>query len=391
MGVAPYGVGFPYTSISFLAMNIRILPLLSLLLLLGAHSAPLAAQQRLSMRPKSSEPAPAEAGTALERGNYAVVIDLDRHELSFRRGKTVFWTATIGSGTGERLQGEGEEWEFSTPRGVFSVQAKEQDPAWYRPDWYYIENKLPVPPKDDPKRWEPGGLGAAAIYLAPDLAIHGTDTPELLGQRISHGCIRLSNRDALRLYHNVQIGTEVIIRGVERGPAVSRNVRLAAAARARPAPPEGAQWKKTSTPELLALLEDELTVAEYSSEPSRWPEIAGVVLRRGLDGDGVALRGLLELAEPIESREVADEYATFLADAYASGTVRTLTALARLPRRARERAAEAIVQASLGLYHGTPDDPSTPWPTRRVPRTSLSGVARTGWDVLQEVERERRG
>ena len=149
-----------------------------------------------------------------------MVIDLDRHELSFRRGSTIFWTATIGSGTGEHLQGPGEDWEFSTPRGVFSVQAKEEAPAWYRPDWYYVENKLPIPPADDPKRLEPGGLGSAAIYLAPDLAIHGTDKPELLGQRVSHGCIRLSNRDALRLYHNVQIGTAVVIRGVERGGPV---------------------------------------------------------------------------------------------------------------------------------------------------------------------------
>lgn len=342
------------------------------------------------MRPKSGEPAAAEAGTALERGNYAVVIDLDRHELSFRRGKTVFWTATIGSGTGERLQGGDEEWEFSTPRGVFSVQAKEKDPSWYRPDWYYIENKLPIPPKDDPKRFEAGGLGSAAIYLAPDLAIHGTDTPELLGQRVSHGCIRLSNKDALRLYHNVQIGTEVIIRGAERGRVVSRNVRLAAAARAKPSPPEGAEWKNTSTAELLWKLDRELATAEYSSEPSRWPELAGAVLRRGLDGDGAALRGLLSLAEPIEDPAVADEYATFLADAYASSPIQTLTALARLPRLPRERAAEAIVQASVGLYHGTPDELSAPWPTRRVPRTALSGVARTGWDVLQAVEEERR-
>jgi len=371
-------------------MNTRLLSLFPLLAF-GILAAPLSAQQRLTMRPKASSESAAPAGTALERGNYAVVIDLDRHELSFRRGKTIFWTATIGSGTGERLQGGEEEWEFSTPRGVFSVQAKEQEPAWYRPDWYYIENNLPIPPKDDPKRLEPGGLGSAAIYLAPDLAIHGTDKPELLGQRVSHGCIRLSNRDALRLYHNVQIGTEVIIRGVEKERPASLKVRRAAAARAaargKTDPSEGAEWKKTPTAELLWMLDNELSEAQYSSEPNRWPELAGAVLRRGLDGDAAALRGLLALAETIETAEVADEYATFLADAYASGTLQTLTALARLPRLARERAAEAIVQASLGLYHGTPDDPTTPWPTRRVPRSALSGVARTGWDVLQAAER----
>src|SRR5690606_358254 len=112
------------------------------------------------------------------------------------------------------------DWDFSTPNGVFQVQFKERDPVWIAEDWYFIENGLPVPPPNDRSRYFPGGLGAAAVYFSRELAIHGTDKPELLGQRVSHGCIRLSNADALRLYHNVQVGTEVVIVGGEDIPQV---------------------------------------------------------------------------------------------------------------------------------------------------------------------------
>lgn len=44
------------------------------------------------------------------------------------------------------------------------------------------------------------------------VAIHGTSQPELIGQRVSHGCIRLRNGDIRRLNRLVRSGTPVIIR-----------------------------------------------------------------------------------------------------------------------------------------------------------------------------------
>lgn len=41
--------------------------------------------------------------------------------------------------------------------------------------------------------------------------LHGTNQEHLLGKPASHGCIRLSNRDIVRLYDLVPIGTAVII------------------------------------------------------------------------------------------------------------------------------------------------------------------------------------
>jgi lipoprotein-anchoring transpeptidase ErfK/SrfK len=39
--------------------------------------------------------------------------------------------------------------------------------------------------------------------------IHGTNQPDLLGQPASHGCIRVSNEDALELYALLREGSEV--------------------------------------------------------------------------------------------------------------------------------------------------------------------------------------
>lgn len=49
--------------------------------------------------------------------------------------------------------------------------------------------------------WPGGGI----------IAIHGTPNPELLGQAVSHGCIRISNPAALRLKRAAPVGTPVSI------------------------------------------------------------------------------------------------------------------------------------------------------------------------------------
>lgn len=43
--------------------------------------------------------------------------------------------------------------------------------------------------------------------------IHGTDQPESIGQAVSHGCVRMLNRDIEELYPRVPIGTMVNIVG----------------------------------------------------------------------------------------------------------------------------------------------------------------------------------
>jgi lipoprotein-anchoring transpeptidase ErfK/SrfK len=143
-------------------------------------------------------------------GRY-VVISLDDHRLYMMEDERVIWSALVGTGTGTRLEGAGQKWDFSTPRGMFRVQYKEKNPVWRVPVWAFVERGEPIPPPDSPKWNEPGMLGTSALYLEEDIAVHGTNHPELLGQPVSHGCIRMTNEAARRLYHEAEIGTPVII------------------------------------------------------------------------------------------------------------------------------------------------------------------------------------
>ena len=65
----------------------------------------------------------------------------------------------------------------------------------------------------------PGAVGVSAFspvlqYWAQGgpIAIHGTNQPELLGQAVSHGCVRVANDVLIRLYRLADEGTPVEIR-----------------------------------------------------------------------------------------------------------------------------------------------------------------------------------
>ncbi len=45
----------------------------------------------------------------------------------------------------------------------------------------------------------------------PAIAIHGTNKPELLGQAVSNGCVRMHNDDILIFSEHVELGTRVIV------------------------------------------------------------------------------------------------------------------------------------------------------------------------------------
>jgi L,D-transpeptidase YbiS len=315
-----------------------------------------------------------------------VAVDVRHNELRFMDGPRVLWRAPVGTGTGFRLSTPGQRWQFTTPTGTRYVQFKQLNPAWIRPDWWYHENKLPVPSPDSEARKEVGGLGSAAVYLGDEIAIHGTDKPELLGRRVSHGCIRLSNTNALRLFHDVQVGTPVVIEGEaevlgEQPDSVARFTRRT------PSRSRGPQIYRNpvdrlSTTALLARLDRDLAAANDSA----WTLTASALLERGLREDAPALRGLLERAGRPEAEGRKHEYAAFLADAFSRGALRTVVSLNRIAPAARERAVADIVEATMALYHGPPEHSLAPWPTRRVPVSMLGPAGQAGWRALQDVE-----
>src|SRR5919201_1353023 len=110
---------------------------------------------------------------------------------------------------------------FTTPIGVWQVEAKEHNPAWYNPapDGWGAGMPLYIPPGPE----NPLGLRALGLN-APGVFIHGTPETWSVGTYASHGCIRMFENDAIALYRSVPLGTRVIIYGAPPwGNATSGN------------------------------------------------------------------------------------------------------------------------------------------------------------------------
>jgi lipoprotein-anchoring transpeptidase ErfK/SrfK len=95
-------------------------------------------------------------------------------------------------------------------QGVTFVSSKRVNPSWTpTPDMLRENPRLP--------HWVPGGhpmnpLGIRAMYLGSSAyRIHGTDAPWTIGQAVSHGCIRMTNKDVLDLYPRVPVGMRVTV------------------------------------------------------------------------------------------------------------------------------------------------------------------------------------
>lgn len=96
-----------------------------------------------------------------------------------------------------------------SPTGDFKVTYVSRDPAFhYQPKLFHEvpdsnpEAHLPVGPNSP--------VGVVWMSLSkPHYGIHGTSSPETIGYANSHGCVRLTNWDALRLSDMVESGTPV--------------------------------------------------------------------------------------------------------------------------------------------------------------------------------------
>jgi L,D-transpeptidase ErfK/SrfK len=103
--------------------------------------------------------------------------------------------------------------DWSTPVGRTNIVAKVRNPSWYPPESIREEHAargdiLPkvVPPGPD------NPLGAYALRLGlSSYLIHGTNRPEGLGMRVTHGCVRLLPEDIAWLFPQVDLRTPVSI------------------------------------------------------------------------------------------------------------------------------------------------------------------------------------
>jgi lipoprotein-anchoring transpeptidase ErfK/SrfK len=130
----------------------------------------------------------------------------------------------LGGGKAVRY-GIGVGREGFTWAGVQSVARKQEWPDW-NPPAEMIARQPYLP------RFMAGGpgnpLGARAMYLGNSLyRIHGTNAPSTIGQRVSSGCIRLTNENVIDLFNRVQVGAKVVVlpdRG-QRMPVASAEPR----------------------------------------------------------------------------------------------------------------------------------------------------------------------
>lgn len=99
--------------------------------------------------------------------------------------------------------------ESPSPAGTFKIVQRINDPTWYS------KGKVIGSGKTNP-------IGTRWIGLSvKGYGIHGTNNPASIGHNVSHGCIRLRNRDVEELFTMVAVGDEVELYG-ERTPELDQ-------------------------------------------------------------------------------------------------------------------------------------------------------------------------
>ena len=120
-----------------------------------------------------------------------ILIDVGARRFEFWSGKRLLRSGRVAVGA------PGTE----TPTGLFYVTWKFDpriDPNWSGLGNYAFETSAYSPNLSD---WPGGGI----------VGLHGTPQPYLLGQAVSHGCVRFHNRDIEFLKNRVPLGTPIKI------------------------------------------------------------------------------------------------------------------------------------------------------------------------------------
>ena len=144
-------------------------------------------------------------------GQSYIVVNTTDNRFYLYKNKILIREGLCSSGANKILKTKKKTYLFKTPKGKFSITGKRKHPYWHRSDWDFIEQGLPVPPKDDPSRWEEGVLGDYALDLVDGYMIHGTIYKRLMGMPVTHGCIRLGDEDIEMVFNTLNIGSKVYI------------------------------------------------------------------------------------------------------------------------------------------------------------------------------------
>ncbi|HEX6051615.1 MAG TPA: L,D-transpeptidase [Gemmatimonadaceae bacterium] len=219
---------------------------------------------RVASRADSIDREAARALAERARGFRVVVSLLDRRLWAILGSDTVM-TAPVGVASGDSLDYQGRRWSFTTPRGRWIVVAKDSLPVWVPPDWHYyevararglmvrhlvagepfvledgtqlavrsgvvgrtgpdttftplpvgdeiiVDGMLVIPPLGTEQRRITGVLGRYRLDLGGGYLLHGTDEAQTVGEAVTHGCVRLHDRDIAWLYEFIPVGTRVYV------------------------------------------------------------------------------------------------------------------------------------------------------------------------------------
>lgn len=140
-----------------------------------------------------------------------ITVDVGKNRLYLFRDGVLVDKAPVATGMDTLIKRGQRQWLFRTPRGLHLVRNKVKDPVWTKPDWAYVEEKKRIPPASDPSRKVKGKLGRYALDLGDSILIHGTDDPRSIGNKASHGCVRVGDKMLKVIWKETAVGTPVYI------------------------------------------------------------------------------------------------------------------------------------------------------------------------------------
>ncbi len=122
--------------------------------------------------------------------DFLIEVHLSRFNLKVYDGSQLFMNTSIGVATDNS----------PTPGGLY----------------YTIELLAPPDPRGPYGPYAYGLSGYSNVYQSfgggpGQLGIHGTNQPGAIGQKVSHGCIRLSNQDITTLARKLPLGVPVLV------------------------------------------------------------------------------------------------------------------------------------------------------------------------------------
>lgn len=149
---------------------------------------------------------------AYTSGQSYIVVNTTENRFYLYTNKKLIREGFCSSGSYTMLQTSGnKKWVFKTPKGKYWIHGKTTNPVWKRPDWSFVEEGSPIPPKDDFSRYEYGVLGDYALAIGDGYLIHGTIYKRFLGMPVTHGCVRLNDEDLKVIFNTLNIGSKVYI------------------------------------------------------------------------------------------------------------------------------------------------------------------------------------